>query len=297
MTDLHRRKLKFDTLEQCLGEVDRLRGGAYAKSKEWNLEQICAHLAHTVEGSLVKPPTDEATPEQVERKNKFLAMVLTPDGMPENIPLPPDRVPPADSSPAEVDRFIKAMRDLEAWPHKCLTVGSCGPVAVSEIKPLHYAHAAHHLGFLVPLTRREGLRFADADAVIADIHRLQAGCIKTGNWTLAQACWHLNFALRYFMSPGPHAEVPATAENRQRLEAILSGGKIPGGIQSPDQAVPPPTAGDADIEAFIATLARFKTFNGPFAPHRLFGKLTLEQGRKLALTHSAHHLSYLVPTT
>ncbi len=295
MSAIHRRKLKFDSLDQCIDDVNRLRSGPYAKAKHWNLEQICSHLAQTVEGSLLKPPTDEATPEQIERKKKFFAMVMVPGGMPENIPLPPERVPPADSSPAEVDRFIKAMRDLEAWPHKCLTVGSCGPVPIAEIKPLHYAHAEHHLSFLVPIARRQNLRYADADALLADVRHLQQGWAKAGNWSLAQACYHLNFAATYFMSPGPHPEVSVTPENRQRMETILATGKIPDGIKSPDQALPPASAGDADIEAFAQTIQRFKTFDGTFAPHRLFGKLSLDQGRKHVLIHSAHHLSYLVP--
>jgi hypothetical protein len=148
------------------------------------------------------------------------------------------------------------------------------------------------------MTARRALRFNSSDEVIADIERLRSvPLVRAGNWSLEQACWHLNVALNYFMSPGPHPMPNAPPEARENLKRILAGGQIPNGIRSPDQAVPPDVCSADSVDRFIQTLRRLKTFEGPFAPHRLFGPLTLDEGRRLALIHSAHHLSYLIPVS
>ena len=81
-----------------------------------------------------------------------------------------------------------------------------------------------------------------------------------------------------------------------RLEAILASGRLPSGIEAPQPAIPPDDASDASVEALLATIDRFESFNGPIAPHRIFGNLSDAEARKLNLIHCAHHLSYLVPT-
>jgi hypothetical protein len=146
------------------------------------------------------------------------------------------------------------------------------------------------------MSPRRTIKFDSADDVIADVRRLRTlQLTRLGNWSLEQACWHLSFALKYFMSPGPHPAIDAPQEARENLKRIIAGGQIPPGISSPDQAVPPDHCGPEAIDEFIATLQRFRNFPGPFAPHRLFGPLSPDEGRKLVMIHSAHHLSFLVP--
>jgi hypothetical protein len=146
------------------------------------------------------------------------------------------------------------------------------------------------------MTARRVLRFNSVDDVVADIEHLRSVPLqRIGNWSLEQACWHLNFALNYFMSAGPHPEPSTPPEGRENLRRILAGGEIPNGIRSPDQAIPPDNCSTQAIDEYIRTLRRLETFEGPFAPHRLFGSLTLEDGRQLTLLHSARHLSFLVP--
>ena len=61
----------------------------------------------------------------------------------------------------------------------------------------------------MPLERRQ-LKFTSADEAIADLERLRVGHERTtGNWTLAQACWHLNVTTQFVMRPGPYpADTP-----------------------------------------------------------------------------------------
>ncbi len=139
------------------------------------------------------------------------------------------------------------------------------------------------------------LKFENADAVVADIHQLRRGYRQTANWNLPQICWHLNMAMQTSMRPGPHEPIAVDEQRKAMFARILTGGHIPQGIQAPERAVPPANAPDASIDEFIGTLGKFKTFSGPFAPHRLFGSITDSDWIKLHLIHCAHHLGHLVP--
>jgi hypothetical protein len=147
------------------------------------------------------------------------------------------------------------------------------------------------------MATRRTLNYATVDDVIADVRRLRRGYAKAGRWSLAQACWHLNATTGFIMRPGPHPEpTPEQVAGRARLQAILDGGQLPSGIQAPETVTPPADAPESAADDFVATLERVKTFPGPFAPHRLFGRLSDDEARRLILLHAAHHLSHLVPT-
>ena len=147
-------------------------------------------------------------------------------------------------------------------------------------------------------TRRTALRFGSEDDVIAEVNRLRRGCAQAGAWSLAQICCHLDKSVQSRMQPGPFPPTtPEQAARRDQFLQVLSSGRLPDGLPAPDTMMPPPACGDDAIDAFLATLERFKRFPGPIAPHRLFGQLADADARKLNLIHCAHHLSYLTPTT
>jgi hypothetical protein len=145
------------------------------------------------------------------------------------------------------------------------------------------------------MSRRTDLTFASVDDVLAEIILLRRGCAPAGNWSLEQTCWHLNAVMSYLMSPGPHAVPDTSPPDRETLQRILAGGQIPDGIIAPERAIPPAFCAADAADNFIQTVERFRTFQGPFAPHRLFGHLTLDEGRRLSMLHCARHLSFLVP--
>jgi hypothetical protein len=145
------------------------------------------------------------------------------------------------------------------------------------------------------MTPRRTLQFSSIDEVLADIAALREGYTQSGNWSLPQACCHLNTVITYSMTPFVGAPPVTTEQARVAFQQLLSTGKIPGKIEAPEKAIPPSHCGDADITAFVETLQRYKNFKGPYAPHRLFGILSMEQGQRLTLIHIAHHLSFLSP--
>jgi hypothetical protein len=143
--------------------------------------------------------------------------------------------------------------------------------------------------------RRE-LNFDSVDALIADVERLRRGYTRAGNWSLAQACWHLRAAMEFLMRPGPYpAATPEQEARRPMVEGVLATGRLPTGIQAPETVVPPADCTDADIDGFVERARLFNAHPGPYAPHRLFGQLAVDEMRRLQLIHAAHHLSYLVP--
>ena len=296
LDDNARRTLRFNSPQDVVADLESLRNGPVRSLKKWSLPQACWHVAMVIDGNLNKPDSDVRTPEQEQKKAKFFGTVLGPTGMPEDMPIPAHLDPPPECGSEQIDRLIAAFEKLARYPHAFIAVGGCGPVSVDEVRQLHLAHAAHHLSFQKPAVRRQSLSFADIDAIIADIRRLQRGYVKTGNWTLAQACWHLNATTSYLMSPPPADAAPTPPDAAQRLAAIFAAGKIPDGLVAPEKVVPPEKCGDDSIEAYIATLQRLKTFAGPFTPHRLFGQFTAEQAKKHTLLHATRHLSFLVPT-
>ena len=107
----------------------------------------------------------------------------------------PALVPSDDCTDAEVDRLKTALQTLTAYPHKTIKIGRCGPVPLDEVVSLHLAHVAHHLSFLVPTDVRRNLSYADCDAAAADVKLLLKGYIRSGAWTLQQACRHLTLSI------------------------------------------------------------------------------------------------------
>jgi hypothetical protein len=147
------------------------------------------------------------------------------------------------------------------------------------------------------MSDRRDLNFNNADEVIADVKNLRKGWKPTtGQWTLPQICWHLDVAMRGGMTPNPGAsDTPEQSAMKPRLVAVLQSGKVPTGVKAPERATPPADVGEVAIDAFLATLEKFKTYPGPFGPHRLFGVVTDDQMRRLQMIHCAHHLTYLNP--
>jgi hypothetical protein len=140
---------------------------------------------------------------------------------------------------------------------------------------------------------RRPLKFADADAVAADVRQLREGYSKSGNWTLEQACWHLAKALRASLRPGPPPSVRTGLIKKIQLRAILLARRIPSGVNAPEHIVPPADVPESAIDDFLAALQELKQFKGEFAPHRMLGNVEHDDFVRLHMIHCAHHLRLL----
>lgn len=298
-TDLPGRRvgLWLTSEDEVIAELARLRRG-HRRLGGWTLAQACWHVGELIE-KFLRPGTPGATPtpEQAAVQARFFSKAREPRGF-DGVDAPAAFQPAAACGDDAIDRTVALYKALKSFPHAVVDMGPIGPASIAECRRVHLAHASHHLSFFVPVeaARRTGLRFADEDAVVADVRHLRKGCARAGNWTLPQACWHLDAALRSRMKPGPHpATTPEQAARRPQLEQVLASGRLPDGLVAPDHFTPPPACGDEAIDAFLATIEQFKAYPGPIVPHRLFGQLPDADARRLNLIHCAHHLSNLVP--
>jgi len=145
------------------------------------------------------------------------------------------------------------------------------------------------------VSQRRRLKFADADGVAAEIRRLRKGYSRAGNWSLPQICRHLEMAIRYSMKPASDRKMETTWFQWVLLKIMLASGKIPAGVPTPEQIVPPEDTPDAAIEECLAALEELKNFPGEFAPHPFLGRIKHRDWVKLHLIHCAHHLGFLSP--
>jgi hypothetical protein len=146
-----RRKLDLRSFDDMVGEVDRLRQGGYSRAGNWDLGQVCQHLAISMKSSLdgfqVRAPW-------------YLRLFLAPifkrrlfrtRSMPAGIKGPPDLMPAAtvDEETAvksfkdETERLRNHVGDFQ--PHAFF-----GKMTPQETRDLHLIHASLHLSFLIP---------------------------------------------------------------------------------------------------------------------------------------------------
>ena len=146
--------------------------------------------------------------------------------------------------------------------------------------------------------RLRELKFASLEDAVTDARQLlDAGYIRSGNWTLGQICWHLRtvqdpsidgypwyFGLFAFLRP---------IVRRTLMRKVLSGNS-PRGIRTAPMFVPTGAIEDeAEVEAFEKSVQRFLQHRGTFHPHPGFGLLDRETLHQIHVAHAAHHLRFL----
>ncbi len=145
------------------------------------------------------------------------------------------------------------------------------------------------------MSERRRLKFANADAVAAEVGRLRKGYAQAGEWSLAQTCKHLEMAIRLSMTPAPDRKNEITFLQWLQLKLILTFGRIPAGLAAPKRIIPPDDTPDSAIDEFMEALRELKDFKGEFSPHRRLGKMKNRDYVRLHLIHCAHHLGFLSP--
>ena len=149
------------------------------------------------------------------------------------------------------------------------------------------------------MSARRPLSFDSLDQIMPDVDRLLAGYTKVGNWSLGQACNHIG---KGFIGAIEGVDFKAPWLLRTLvapifLRQIMKTGKMREGIKVPESFLPKATLDDrAEVEALRAVINLFKGHTGPFADHPFFGRLSRDQNDQIHRIHSAHHLSFLLPT-
>jgi hypothetical protein len=146
-----------------------------------------------------------------------------------------------------------------------------------------------------PAAQKRTLSFRNEDEAIAEIDRLRAGGYKQiGNWTIAMMCRHLDGPIE---APATTKATPREASMKESfVDVILKTGRPPGKFEAPPERVPAPSCNDADIEQFKSNLRKLKAHAHSHVAMGPFGPVPTDEFRRLVLMHTAHHLSFLIPS-
>ena len=148
---------------------------------------------------------------------------------------------------------------------------------------------------------RRRLDFKNWNEALSDVDHLRvAGYDRSGNWDLSQIVDHVGEGLRTAVRGTDHraAWIIRKVFGPILLQRIFRQRRMKAGIKVPDWWLPGPTHDEsAAVDKFRADLAAFQAMATTPFPHPFFGPLTKQQWNELALIHSAHHLSFLIPRT
>lgn len=152
-----RRKLTFATLDEAVADAERLLATGYDRAGNWDLAQVCFHLAewlrYPVEGFpktplLMRPVLWLARNTIVPRMLKrSLEKGETPAGAPT---LKESVAPPGGEPAAAIAKLKGAVERFEAHTGPFRPSPLLGVPSAEVGRKVQLLHCAHHLSFLVP---------------------------------------------------------------------------------------------------------------------------------------------------
>lgn len=152
-----RRKLKFSDLDSVLRDVETLSTKGYRKAGNWDLAQVCNHLAmwlsYPVKG-FPKAPAPIRMIMWIIRKTSGpskLKKYIAEGEFPAGKPTVPQTVP---SSGGDQNIAIRALKEsvetLKNHNGDIVPSPVFGPMDKQTCVQMQLVHCAHHLSFLVP---------------------------------------------------------------------------------------------------------------------------------------------------
>ena len=145
MADYARPGLVFDSIDEMLADVDRLRAGPVECTGEWSFGMILDHLAKGMRGEGMTPPPAFVKPiirfivHRMIKRSKYPKIKLKADKAIE----PTDGVTVDQAYPA----FVSAADMLKALPGPKVAT-PFGDLPRDEFLKLMLMHAGHHLSYV-----------------------------------------------------------------------------------------------------------------------------------------------------
>jgi hypothetical protein len=158
MTDKpQRRPLRFNDLDEVVRDAEGLLAKGYDKAGNWDLAQVCGHLAEWLRFPVERFPKAPAPIRAVFwvlRKTvgrKKLLTYISTGSFPAGKPTMPESVPPPGGDPAAaVARLRAAAERFKAHTGPVHPSPLFGQLTKDEGLKLNLIHCAHHLSFLTP---------------------------------------------------------------------------------------------------------------------------------------------------
>ncbi|MGB7158710.1 MAG: DUF1569 domain-containing protein [Tepidisphaeraceae bacterium] len=155
---MKRRRLRFDSFDALIDEIDRLHACGYERTGAWDLPRACEHLTRVMRSSL-EGFGDMPVPWIVRAFGRFVfkPTILLTGRMPGGFPTAramvaeDDDIRPASAAVSHCIATIREVRDHAGAFHPSPLFGRLSP---RQWRRMHLIHAAHHLSFLVPRDER-----------------------------------------------------------------------------------------------------------------------------------------------
>lgn len=148
---MQRRELRFENFAEINQEVDRLLESGCDAAGNWDLAQICKHLALAMSGSVMGFPG---------RSPWFVRHLLGPiyrrrvfrnGRLPDAVPTNQAAIPKPGGDPQRAAKQLaRAIERFETHDGPLAEHPLLGRLTPQQWRSFHLIHAAHHLGFLVP---------------------------------------------------------------------------------------------------------------------------------------------------
>jgi hypothetical protein len=155
-----RRPLEFHDLDEVVRDAEALHAGGYRRAGQWNLAQVCGHLAYwlrfPMDGFPKAPPPIRALLWVLRHTigRRALRRLLEGHPMPDGRPTMPETIPtPGRDEAAAVDRLRAVVARFKAHDGPLYPSPLFGPLDKPTATHLQLIHCAHHLSFLVPKNR------------------------------------------------------------------------------------------------------------------------------------------------
>jgi hypothetical protein len=151
MPALRRREIDFRSSEEVRRDIDRLCQGGYERAGQWDLGQVCGHLAITLEESITGYP--DRWPWLMRRLVRWFALksLFRTRKIRTGLKIPSRYVPPAavDETAAK-DQLRVAIAKVEQHAGEFAPHPFLDRLTPEQWRQLHLIHCAHHLSFLIP---------------------------------------------------------------------------------------------------------------------------------------------------
>jgi len=152
---MKRRRLRFETLDAAIEEINRLHASGYERLGSWDLAKTCDHLTVTMRMSLdgFPPDTRPFWPLRILGPTVVKWSVLGLGWMPRGVPLPHPSLGVTDprAEQTAVSHCVAALRevrDAEQFQRNPVM----GKLSPKQWRRFHLVHTGHHLSLLIPRT-------------------------------------------------------------------------------------------------------------------------------------------------
>jgi hypothetical protein len=149
-----RRELDLPDLDAVVAEADSLCRHGYTKAGQWDLGQVCTHIAKPMRGVVEGIPAKFRVPWHVRLAVRVLGVkgkVLRTRRIREGVAIPKNLVPPAGLDEAQtVAELRAAVAAYKAYQGVVPRHPLFGTLTRAEWDEMILIHCFHHLSFLIP---------------------------------------------------------------------------------------------------------------------------------------------------